>query len=87
MRSCQESIDKIFELVNTMFEVSNEGYADREEPGFGLIYSVVRDSAYKIKKLAEAQQSLKYNNNRCLGCKMRRVKQRVDLLGSEQENL
>ncbi|MDY6856224.1 MAG: hypothetical protein SWO11_16275 [Thermodesulfobacteriota bacterium] len=86
MRSCQESIDKIFELVNTMFEVSNEGYADREEPGFDLIYSVVRDSAYKIKKLVEAQQSPIYNNNRCLCCKMKKIEKGADLLGREQEN-
>jgi hypothetical protein len=71
MRSCEESMRIFFELVDNMLDLSNEGYTDREEPGFGVIYSVVRDSAYKIKKLAEAEKDALYNENRCIRCGIR----------------
>ena len=41
-------------MVQNMRELADEGDAVREDVGCGILYAVLRDSAYKIKKLAEA---------------------------------
>ena len=43
-------------MVETMLELADEGDAVREDVGCGILYAVLRDSAYKIKKLAEAER-------------------------------
>ena len=43
-------------MVKTMIEVADQGDAVREDTGCGVLYGVVRDSAYRIKKLAEAEK-------------------------------
>jgi hypothetical protein len=55
MKSCDEMIQITLELVNRMAEVADEGDRVREDAGCGVLYGVLRDSAYKIKKLAEAE--------------------------------
>jgi hypothetical protein len=40
-----------------MIELANIGDADREDTGCGIMYGVLRDAAYKIKKLAEDERS------------------------------
>lgn len=39
-----------------MVDLSDEGDADREDTGCGILYGVLRDSAYKLKKLAEEEK-------------------------------
>jgi hypothetical protein len=56
MKPCDESIKKTFKLVEDMLGLADEGDAVREETGCGVLYGVIRDSAYKIKKLAEAER-------------------------------
>jgi len=56
MKPCDKSIRKTLEMVKAMLEVADQGDAVREDTGFGVLYGVVRDSAYRIKKLAEAEK-------------------------------
>ena len=56
MKPCSESIKKMLGVVETMLELADEGDAVREDVGCGILYAVLRDSAYKIKKLAEAER-------------------------------
>ena len=56
MKSCNENIQKTLKLVDEMIELSNAGDADREDVGCGILYGILRDSAYKIKKTAEAER-------------------------------
>lgn len=56
MKPCDESIEKTLELVNDMLQLSDKGDAVREDTGCGVLYGVLRDSAYKIKQLAEAEK-------------------------------
>ena len=37
-------------------ELADRGDADREDKGCGILYGVLRDSAYKLKKLAEEEK-------------------------------
>jgi hypothetical protein len=39
-----------------MIELANQGDADREDTGCGVLYGVLRDSAYKILQLAEKEK-------------------------------
>lgn len=56
LRLCSESIKKTLGMVETMLELADEGDAVREDVGCGILYAVLRDSAYKIRKLAEAER-------------------------------
>ncbi len=38
-----------------MLSLSDKGDEVREDDGCGILYGVLRDSAYKIRKLAEAE--------------------------------
>jgi hypothetical protein len=39
-----------------MIELADQGDADREDTGCGVLYGVLRDSAYKIQQLAEKEK-------------------------------
>ena len=56
MRPCDECLKKTLELVKKTLELADEGDALRQDTNCGIIYSVLRDSAYKIKRLAEAER-------------------------------
>jgi hypothetical protein len=43
-------------LVEEMFRLADRGDADREDNGCGILYGVLRDSAFKLKKLAEEEK-------------------------------
>ncbi|MFC1885406.1 hypothetical protein ACFL2O_11655 [Thermodesulfobacteriota bacterium] len=42
-------------MADDMINLSDAGDSDREDEGCGLLYGVLRDSAYKIRKMAEAE--------------------------------
>ena len=56
MKPCDVNIKKTLELVEAIIDLSNQGDMDREDPGCGVLYGILRDSAYKIKKLAEQEK-------------------------------
>ncbi len=56
MRACDESLKKTLILVEAMIELADEGDGTREDVGCGILYGVVRDSAYKILRLAELER-------------------------------
>ncbi len=39
-----------------MIEIADAGDISREDVGCGVLYGVMRDTAFKIKKLAEAER-------------------------------
>lgn len=58
MRPCDQSIRNTLLLVDKMLELADEGDHVREDNGCGVLYSVMRDSAYKIRQLAEAEREV-----------------------------
>jgi len=56
MRQCDESIKETIGLVEKMLKAADKGDTVREDNGCGVLYGVLRDSAFKIKKLAEAEK-------------------------------
>jgi len=56
MKPCNEHIRKTIKLTAEMIEISEKGDSDREDAGCGILYGVLRDSAYKIRKMAEDEK-------------------------------
>ena len=57
MRPCDKNIKSTLQLTEQMIELANIGDAEREDTGCGIMYGILRDAAYKIKKLAELERS------------------------------
>ncbi len=56
MKRCDQSIQATIELTESMLKLADEGDGAREDTGCGVLYSVLRDCAYKIKQLAELEK-------------------------------
>lgn len=56
MKPCNHNIQKTLNLVDEMIRVADKGDVEREDNGCGILYGVLRDSAYKLKKLAEQEK-------------------------------
>jgi hypothetical protein len=56
VKPCNLHISKTLKLVEEMIWLADQGDADREDNGCGILYGVLRDSAYKLKKLAEEER-------------------------------
>jgi len=56
MKRCDDTIRKALEMTEGMLYLAEEGEAVREDNGCGILYSVVRDSAYRIRQLAQAEK-------------------------------
>jgi hypothetical protein len=61
MKQCNQGITKSLDLAKEMLLLSDEGDALREDSGCGILYGVIRDSAYKILRLAEAEREAHIN--------------------------
>jgi hypothetical protein len=57
VKACNENIKKTIKIAEKMIEMANTGDADREDTGCGILYGILRDSAYRIKKIAEAEKT------------------------------
>lgn len=56
MRPCDKNILLTLQLVAQMIQLADQGDADREDVGCGVLYGILRDSAYKLKRLAEEEK-------------------------------
>lgn len=56
VRPCNLHIVKTLQLTEKMIRLADRGEADRSDNGCGILYGVLRDSAYKLRKLAEEEK-------------------------------
>ena len=56
MKPCNLHIINTLKLVDKMIYLADQGDTDREDNGCGILYGVLRDSAFKLKKLAEEEK-------------------------------
>jgi len=56
VKRCNHNIKKTLNLVDEMIKIADMGDIEREDNGCGILYGVLRDSAYKVKKLAEREK-------------------------------
>jgi hypothetical protein len=55
MKMCNEVLRKTIQLTDLMAEIADMGDAAREDVGCGILYGHLRDSAFKIRKMAEEE--------------------------------
>ena len=56
MKPCNLRIINTLKLVDEMIYLADQGDVDREDNGCGILYGVLRDSAFKLKKMAEEEK-------------------------------
>ena len=56
MKACDKHILRTLELTAEMIELADQGDEDRQDTGCGVLYGILRDSAYKLKTLAEKEK-------------------------------
>ena len=57
LKPSNANIDATLNLVNNMISLATKGDTEREDTGCGILYGVILDSAYKIKKVAECEKT------------------------------
>lgn len=53
--SFNENLLKTIRLTREMLALADEGDRDRTDDSCGIVYGVLRDTAYRLRKLAEAE--------------------------------
>ncbi len=61
MKPCNNNIRKTLAIADEMILLADAGDSDHEDEGCGILYSILRDSAYKIRKLAEKEKQAHIN--------------------------
>jgi len=56
LKACDQNIKKTIELANQLISLAAKGDSDREDTGCGVLYGIMLDSAYKIRRLAEDEK-------------------------------
>lgn len=55
-KTADQVLKKTLQLAERMLRLADHGDAVRDDAGCGVVYGVLRDSAYKLKQLAEAER-------------------------------
>jgi len=63
MKPCDRNIKSTLQLTEKMIELAEIGNGEREDTGCGILYGVLLDSAYKLKKLAEKEKENHLNKD------------------------
>lgn len=61
LKPCDENIMKTIMLADQMLVLADQGDAQSEDAGCGILYGIMRDSAYKILQLAEEEKQKHIN--------------------------
>ena len=56
MRECNKHIVEAIELARRLIILADEGEAHAEDDGCVLLYGIVRDCAYKIRRQAQKEK-------------------------------
>jgi len=54
-RPNNENLLRLISLTREMLALADEGDRDRDDASCGILYGILRDSAYKLRKLAEKE--------------------------------
>lgn len=56
VKPCDLHIEHTIRLTREMIHLADQGDADREDVGCGVLYGMLRDSAYKLLRMAEVEK-------------------------------
>ena len=54
---CNGKIKKVLKLTQEMMVLADQGDARRDDIGCGVLFGTLRDSAYKLRALAESEMA------------------------------
>jgi hypothetical protein len=63
MKPCDKNIESALQITDQMIKLAELGNAEREDTGCGILYGMLLDSAYKLKRLAEKEKGNHLNKN------------------------
>jgi hypothetical protein len=52
---CTKNLERLVELTREMLVLADEGDRDRNDAHCGIIYGILRDCAYRLRKMAEEE--------------------------------
>ncbi len=55
MQSFNENLRKLIQITREMLALADEGDRDRNDDSCGIIYGILRDTGYRLRKLAEQE--------------------------------
>lgn len=55
-KPCDANIQRTIDLTQEMMSLADQGDADREDTGCGILYGMLRDAAYKLRRMAENEK-------------------------------
>jgi hypothetical protein len=61
IRACNKNIIKVLRLSRDMMLLADRGDENRKDRSCGVLYGTLRDSAYKIRNLAEQEIDIHKN--------------------------
>lgn len=64
MKKCNENIEKLIKLSNKMLALADKGDENRDDTSCGVMYGLLRDYGYKLKKLALQEKQKHLENNK-----------------------
>jgi hypothetical protein len=56
VKPCDTNINLTLKLVDEMIALADQGDVEREDVGCGIMYGILRDAAYRLKKIAEQEK-------------------------------
>ena len=57
-RPSDQCLKRTLKFTERMLRLADQGDTVREDPGCGVLFGVLRDSAYKLKQMAEAERQI-----------------------------
>jgi len=54
-RTANENLRRLKRLTNDMVALADDGDKNREDDSCGILYGILRDSAYRLRKLTEQE--------------------------------
>ena len=55
MKSYNENLIRVIRLTQEMLALADEGDRDRNDDTCGIVYGILRDTAYRLRKTAQAE--------------------------------
>jgi hypothetical protein len=67
-KAAESNLRQVIELSGEMMRLADKGDQEREDAGCGVLYGMLRDAAYKIRQVAEAEREAHRQKRANEGC-------------------
>ncbi|RLB56850.1 MAG: hypothetical protein DRI34_08540 [Deltaproteobacteria bacterium] len=57
-RAANRNLRRLLELTREMLALADEGDRDRQDDSCAILYGILRDSGYRLRRLAEQEREL-----------------------------